>query len=486
VEQADKPVPARTYLPPKKPVPARLVWLLVVASVIAALLATLGFVVATLPVRVPYWGEAEVVFEASRLRTHLPLYVDPLVGAHEYGEPPSRFFVTYPPLWTWVVSLVPGSAALVFARVASSLAWFGALAGLAWTAPRESRREAALAAAFVAGIWVLANFATVGRPDSVACAIAAVALARAMKQGKIDLLGAGLFVLVPWVKPTLIGLPVGALVAAFLSSGDRRRSLRLFVTVGILGVASLALAHLASGGALLAHVVRSNAQPFTWSAWLEQVPARLPFFAPLFVWAAWVGWSDRARAGTRIGLGALGGAIVWTVFALAKTGSSSNYWMEPAIAAVALIARVPTGSFRVFGPSLVHALVALACVAWADVASVRGALEHARRMRADSAFVDGVRARSGVGSDGVVAADEAGIELVTNGRILTPTYQMVHLVRRGSYPAAPWIAELTSSRTRLFVEHTGQLRLAPALQHVLEEHYDVAFEERGFRVWKRR
>jgi hypothetical protein len=463
---------------------ARAVWVLVLASVGAALLATLWFVFATLPVRVPYWGEAEVLFEASRLRSHLPLWVDPLVGAHEYGEPPSRYYVTYPPVWTWFVSFVPERVATIFARLASTTAWLGTLAGLAWTGGRGSRREAALAAAFVAGIWVLANFATIGRPDSIACALAAFAVARAMRRGRLDLVSVALFVLVPWVKPTIIGLPAGAIAGACLI--DRKNGMRMFGASVLLAAGSALVAHVASGGAIFAHVVRSNAQPFTLTAWLEQVPTRLPFFAPLFAWAAWVGWRDRASPGTRVGLAALGGAVVWTLFALAKTGSSSNYWMEPAIAAVALIAHAPAGPVRVGGNNLVHALVALASVAWADVASVRGALEHAARMRADASLVASVRARAGVGARGVIAADEAGIELVTNGRILTPTYQMVHLVRRGTYPAAPWIEDLTSPQTRVFVEHTGQLRLAPELQRALEQHYEVGFEERGLRIWTRR
>lgn len=463
---------------------ARVAWILVLASVGAALLATLWFVVATLPVRVPYWGEVEVLFEASRLRYHLPLWVDPLVGAHEYGEPPSRFYVTYPPLWTWVVSLVPAGGATAFARGACTLAWFGTLAWLAWTARRESRREAALAAAFVAGIWVLANFATIGRPDAIACALAALGLARAMRRGRLDLVCVALLVLVPWVKPTIIGLPAGAIAGACLV--DRKSAPRMLGAAVLLAAVSAFVAHLASGGALFAHVVRSNAQPMTLAVWLEQVPARLPFFFPLFAWAAWAGWRDRASAGARIGLFALGSAVLWTLFALAKTGSASNYWMEPSIAAVALLARSPAGPVRVLGGNAVHALAVLGCVAWADVASVRGAIEHVSTMRADAAFVASVRERAGLGSHDVVAADEAGIELALNGRILTPTYQMVHLVRRGAHPAAVWIADLTSPRTRAFVEHTGQLRLAPELEHALEQHYDVVVEERGFRIWKRR
>lgn len=469
---------------------ARAVWFGVLASIAVALGATVWFVVATLPVRIPYWGEAEVLFEATRLRAGLALYVDPLVGAHEYGEPASRFYVTYPPVWTWLVACLPDASAMVFGRVASTLAWFGSLAGLSWTARAESRREAAVAAAFVAGIWVLANFATIGRPDAMACAIAAFALARAMRRGRVDVLSAALFVLVPWVKPTIIGLPAGALAAVWLfdsASGPAGRGrMRMIGIIVVLVTGSAVLAHVASHGAVFAHVVHSNAQPFTLTAWQAQVPTRLPFFGPLIVWAGWVGWRDRARPGVRIGLAALAGAVLWTLFALAKTGSSSNYWMEPSIAAVALIAQSSAGPVRVLGEKPAHALAALGCVLWADVASVSGALEHTARMRADAALVTSIRARTGVGEADVIAADEAGIELVTNGRILTPTYQMVHLVRRGTYPALRWIADLTSPRTRVFVEHTHQLRLAPELQRALESHYEVAFEERGFLIWRRR
>jgi hypothetical protein len=383
-----------------------------------------------------------------------------------------------------VVSLVPAGAAVVFGRIACSLTWFGSLAGLAWTAPRESRREAAVAAAFIAGIWVLANFATIGRPDSIACALAAIALARAIRRGKADLLCIALLVLVPWVKPTLIGLPTGAILGAALA--DRNNARRTLGTAVVLAGGSAAIAFVASGGAVFTHVIRSNAQAFTLTAWLDQVPARLPFFAPLFAWAAWVGWRDRRSTGTRIGLAALGGAVAWTLFAVAKTGSASNYWMEPSIAAVALIARAQPGPVRVGGTDFRHVVVALVAVLWADIASVRGALEHGQRMRADAAFVATIRERAGFGNDQVIAADEAGIELVLNDRILMPTYQMVHLVRAGKFPAALWIAELTSPRTGGFVEHTGQLRLASDLQRALEERHCMVIEEGGFRVWRRR
>ena len=464
----------------------RIVWLLVATSLGSALLATLWFTVVTLPVRLPYWGEAEVVFEASRLRAHLPLYVDPLVGSFDTGEPPSRFYVTYPPIWSWVVSLVPANVALVAARGACTAAWLGLLAAVAWTSRAETRREAIAVASFVAGIWVLANFATIGRPDAIACALAAFALVRTVRRGSLDLVSVALFVLVPWVKPTLIGLPIGALVGALLVAPPARRPWRLLGAAAVLAGSSALVAHLASRGALFTHVILSNAQPFSASVWFGQVSGRLVFFAPLLGFAGWLGWRDRTAAGSRIGLGALVGATLWTLIALAKTGSSSNYWMEPCVAAAVLVAQAAPGPVRFGGGRLGHAVAALVFTLWADVASVRGAVEHAKTMADDAAFVASLRARMGLGRDDVIAADEAGIEFVMNGRILMPTYQMVHLVRRGRFPAAPWIAELTSERTRCFVEHTGQLRLAPELQEALERSYVLTLEEQGFKVWTRR
>lgn len=461
----------------------RAVWIAVAASLALALLANVGFIATTIGVRLPYWGEAEVIFEASRLRQHLPLFVDPLAGALEDGAPPSRYYVTYPPVWSWVVSLVPGARALVFARAACSVAWLGSLAAVAWTARRESRANASLAAAFVGGTWVLTNFASVGRPDSIACAVAALALARVATKGRVDLASAALLVLVPWIKPTCIGLPAGALLGAALV--ERARAARSIALAVLLALALALVAQLGSGGALFAHVVRSNAQPLSLGTWLDQVPARLPFFAPLLAWAAWTGWRCPSP-GARIALTALVGSSLFTIFALAKTGSSSNYWMEPCVAAVVVLSRSSPGPIRFGQGRLAHAAAALGAVLWPGVASVRGAIEHARTTRAEAGFVAAARARCGASAEDVIAADEAGIELTLNGRILTPTYQMVHLVRAGAYPPEPWLADLASPRTRCFVEHTGYLRLAPVLARALEADYELVADEAGFRLWKRR
>lgn len=437
----------------------RALWLLIAVSLGATLLCTLGFVAGTLGVRLPYWGEAEVIYEAARLREHQPLFIDALAGTTDV--PPSHYYVTYPPLFSVVLALVPSGAALVVGRVVSTLAWFGTLGAIAW---RSKKREPILAAAFIAGSWVITNFAMLGRPDSLAAALAAIALLRATRRDRLDVLTIALFVLVPWVKPTFLGLPVGALVA----HRDRRGML---IAAGFAVVSALA-AYFLTSGEIFAHVVRSNAQPFTLQSWLDQVPGRLPFFAPLFAWAAWLG----RQAKQRVGLGALLGATLWTLLALAKTGSSSNYWMEPCIAALVVVAR--SGAAEWTTNRLVLALVA---VLWTDVAAIRGALEHTTAYRSDAAAVEKVRAMCPTGT---IMADEAGIELVLDGRIVVPTYQFVWLVKRGQFPAEPWIHDLNAASC--YVEHTHQLSLAPELAAARAARFRVATEASGITTWSRR
>lgn len=436
----------------------RALWLLAFVSLGVTLATTLWFVGRTMG-RIPYWGEAEVIYEAARIRAHQPLFIDAIAGTAD--RPPSHYYVTYPPLFSLVLALVPEGAALVVSRVICGVAWFGTLGAIAW---KSKRMETAFAAAFIGGIWVIANFAMLGRPDSIAAAVAAIALMRATKRDRLDVLTVALFVLVPWIKPTFLGLPIGALLA----HRDRRG---LAIAAGFALVSALA-AYFLTDGAIFVHVVRSNAQPFTVSSWLDQVPGRLPFFAPLFVWAAWLGW----RAKQRVAVAALGASVVWTLIALAKTGSSSNYWMEPCIAALVAVARS--------GPSprdVRLAVVAAISVLYADSAALRGAFEHTATFRSDAAFVDDVRT---VCPAGVVMADEAGIELMLDRRIVIPTYQFVWLVKRGRFPVEPWVAALDEASC--YVEHTRQLDLAPELAAARAARFHVVRESEGLRLWSRR
>src|SRR5579872_1361480 len=131
--------------------PLRVVWALAATCTGAALLAAVAYSIAALPVRPLDGVEGEVLYEAARLRAGLPLYTDPIAGAFDHGPVPARFFVLYPPLWSFLLSLVPGAARVLAGRIAACAAWFGTLAYLAWRAPAPHRRVACVAAAFAGG-----------------------------------------------------------------------------------------------------------------------------------------------------------------------------------------------------------------------------------------------------------------------------------------------------------------------------------------------
>ena len=459
----------------------RAVWMLAAVSLLLAALGVLVFLLGTIGVRLPYWGEAEVVFEAGRVREGLPLFVDPLVGAADHGLPPSRYFVTYPPLLTYLTSLFPATSALVCGRVLASRAWVGALAWMALGAAPDCRRTAVAAAMFVSGLWILANFATVGRPDAVACAFAAVGLTRGIRARRLDALAIVLLVLAFWIKPTVLGLPVGAVAVDALV----QRRLGGIVIALVSASAVLAALYWASDGALVHHIIRSNAQPLTLAVWLDHVPGRLPFFAPLFGLAAWSGYRNRADAGIAIGLGALGGAVGWSVIAIAKTGSAANYWMEPCVAAVALLARAE--SPYVFArSSLAHAAPTLGVVLLADVASMRGSLEHLRSYRAAAAFVAAARDTCGASRTDLVASDEQGIELALNDRILAPAYQMSWLVRAGHFPASVWTHDLASPNIRCFIARPDALGAAPEVRAAVDTSFVEVARGADMRLLRKR
>src|SRR5262245_50004416 len=122
----------------------------------AALVATFAWTLLTLGVRPLDGSEGNILFNAARIRGRMPLYVDPLAGAWEYGAPPARYFVYNTPTWAWLLSRFSAAAAPIASRVLGSFCWFGLLAAIPLTAPRPFRRQALLGAIFVAGVWVLA------------------------------------------------------------------------------------------------------------------------------------------------------------------------------------------------------------------------------------------------------------------------------------------------------------------------------------------
>src|SRR5271170_3231508 len=122
--------PATRAVRPPRRVHAVALWAVGVSAAVAlgvALVVAFG----TLTYRPLDVVEGEILFETQRLRAHLPLYVDPVLGARDYGSVPSHYYVLYTPLWPWILSTLPGPWAEDVARLTSAVSWFGLLGWVA-------------------------------------------------------------------------------------------------------------------------------------------------------------------------------------------------------------------------------------------------------------------------------------------------------------------------------------------------------------------
>lgn len=446
--------------------------------VVASLAATLAWIVTTFGVRPPDGVEGDVLFEAARIRANLPIYVGPAIGAHEYGPPFARFYVLYPPLWSAALALAPN---VLFARAVGTLAWIAILVYLVFRAPRERRFQTAAFATWVASVYVLALYGGSGRPDSLAIFFAGLALDRAARRGRVDFLAGALFALAAWVKPNVVGCAAGAFVVSLRGRREPHGILGGLVTSAIVA----ALLHWRSDGKWLMHLLASTAQPPSGSLWLEQIASRGPFFfLPLAV-VAWIGWRARADLPT----GALVASSLWCILSLAKIGSAANYFMEPCIAAIVVLASsdVPKLAPRT---KLVAGALAVAQAAWTGIASIRSAIEGIPLARERQAALEETRASC----TGVVLADEPGLELVLNGRIVQTPFQSTHLARRGKFPLAPWIADVGLGSCLVMqddlLEHDRENpphdKYGPELRAALRERFELEREAGGYRIYRAR
>jgi hypothetical protein len=473
--------------------PALLVRLAGVVA-IAALASALSYAFLTLGTRPLDGVEGEVLYEAQRIRSSLALYTDPIAGAFDEGPVPARFYVLYPPVWAWFLSLVPQKSAALVGRVLACAAWFGLLGAIA--ARAKERRITAGAAAFAGGVYTLALYGAAARPDAVAIALAGAGLLRAVEKKGLDPWAGALFALAAWTKPNVIGMAAGALAAgAWL---DRRATARAALGgVAMSGAIAVTL-HLASSGAWLEHLVRSTGQPMSLRLWLEQVPSRMQFLGAPLALAAWAGWRARADPGVRVALGALFTAFAWTMISLAKIGSATNYWMEPTVAALVVVSQAPIAlparpwaAWLFGGGALLQAL-------WTGVATIRSSFEAVGDARVHAEVVRTARARCGAGPDEIVMADEPGLELMLDGRILTTPFQMTHLARRGKYPVGPWIYDVERPEVHCLLMEDDLLerpsntvdvehdRFGPELRRALRGRFTRVAEQGGWRLYRAR
>lgn len=476
---------------------------------LVALFATLGWLALTFQARPLDGVEGDVLFEADRIRAGLPLYVDPFVGAHDYGPVPARYHVLYPPLWPALLSLVPREAAPSFARAVAAASWWLLLAMIATKARAACKRPAVLASLFVGSVWVLGLYGSAGRPDALAVLFAGLALERTVRRSSvrgapaIDPIAGALFALAAWTKPNVIGIAPGVFAAALVtavvaarraSPGPRADIVRGFAAAVAVGaVVALVLGKL-TGGAFLAHLFASTGQPPSLALWIEQTRDRAPFFAVLFAVAFLLGVKNRADPGVAIALGALVSSVGWCFVSLAKTGSASNYFLEPCVAALVVVARAPAPDRT---PIVVAALVVLQAL-WTGVASVKSATSSivSTRLRADA--IAAAKAECRRTPSELVIADEPGLELMLNARIVQTPYQSTHLARAGRFPTAAWIADVTHPSVRCLVMQDDLLdrpldlvdvehdRFGPELRRALRDTFVKRGERDGIHVYERR
>jgi hypothetical protein len=464
--------------------------LFIVAAMIvgASLLATLAWIVLTLGVRPLDGVEGDVLFEADRIRAGFPLYVDPMQGAHEYGEPPARYLVLYPPLWSAFLAVVPS---VVFARIVSTLAWLGGLAFIVWKAPKERRLAAGALAATTASIWVLALYGASGRPDSVAVLFSALALERSARKGDVDVIAGVLFALAAFLKPNVIGAAPGAIVVAFLATRRLRGCLAAVATAVVVAVAL----HVASHGAFVTHLVASTGQPPDGSLFFDQLVNRVPFFVLPIGFAFAAGFGSRKETSARIALGALATSTAWSLVCLAKIGSATNYFLEPMACAVVVLARADLPSFARAGLALPIACIVQAL--WTGIASVKSATKEIglSSQRADA--IAKTRAICGAGENDIVLADEPGLERMLNGRIVATPFQTTHLARRGRFDEKLWIADVRRPEVKCLYMQDDLLerpleqvsvahdRFGPELRRALREEFVLAAHDDGYRIYRR-
>ncbi len=460
------------------------------AVVATACAATVAFALLTLSSRPLDGTEGSLLFDAARIRERLPLYVSPLQGAWSYGPVPSRYYVLHTPLWAAVLSLLPARDAASLARALATGAWLGLLAGTALGARPGNRSVAWLGALFLAGAYPLTLCAAGGRHAAPALLLAGIALLRSMRRGRAGALEGGLFALAAFVKPNVVGAAAGVVACALWHGG--RRSAALLAGLGGVTAACVVGLHVASGGAWVEHLVASTQTTPDLGVGLQQMASRLPFFGLPLAAAFAVAWRARDALAGRTGLWALATSTAWTCVCLAKVGSASNYWMEPCFVALAIVALVPLPALR-GGATVAVRVVALAQALWVGVAAVRSSVEGIEAAPGRAAVLAGARQACGAGPADVVLADEPGLEMMLDGRVVQMPFVMTHLTRAGRYPLALWQADAQRPQVRCVVMQTDLLErpvdqvdpaadlFDPAMRGTLRERFSLV--QAGDGVW---
>jgi len=453
--------------------------------------------------------EGCLLFDAARIRAHLPLYVDPLVGALEYGPPASRYYVPYTPAYAAVASLVPAGAAPVVLRAAGLGAWLALLVGLGARArpsgaegdrvQGERRAAAWILAAYIAASQDFLHYAACARPDAAALVLAALALTRALSRGRVDPLSAAIFVAAAILKPNVVGLGTGAILADVA----RRRARAAPAVATALGIAAAwaAFSHWLSDGAWLVHLDRALALKVDASVFWFNVSSYALRAAPPVCAAAWA--IRRAEPGDAKGIarGAIAASAALTLIAVGKVGAAANHWMELFTGSLVVVSRLPHGGAdRARDASRwVHGLGACAAIA-AAVSAAEGLRVERDIVVREAAVIERTRATC-LGVPGrFVVSDDPGVEFMLDGRLMIHGLEFTKLIREHRFPVDGWLRDLESDAIacvlvtnlsrdvleRPWSDERPADRFPAEVRRALAERFVLAEEQAEWRIYRRR
>lgn len=418
---------------------------------VLAAIGTIAFIAFSVARRNITAVEGELAFEALRVAHGFSLYVDPSMGAWEYGSPPSRYYVLYSPIWPGIVGHLAGPTLASVERIGRlvgvfSYAFIHVCPVVA--APRERRWTTALAALVAFSVYFLARNAPSACPDLLASALACFGLVRAARRGHFDPLSAAFLLAAPFVKPSCIGVLCGASIAHLLVRGPRFVRTTLAAVAIALGLVGVCMA--GSSGEWLVHLVRSTGQPLFFRRFVDEFGSRALFLGLPHLVVAWMCVRRRASA---IVTAPLIASVAWSAFSMAKAGSGSHYWIEPTMAALVAIAFMPAArseapnEWSVVAWRWAHPAFALIVLASCTVSYI-DEIDRYRERREELSALE-LRCPKGPGE--VVASTDIGIELAMNGRPLVPEWQSSYLARTGAFPVSAWRDDLREHNVRWVV-----------------------------------
>jgi hypothetical protein len=432
-------------------------------------------VVETLAVRVPAevslnYGEGFVQLDAVRSARGEALYGDP-------GELPWTLHV-YTPLYSWLVALLllDGSSSYIPGRLIGYLSVLFTAALVVGSGRSRSGPIAWGAGALYLTLPLFIPWGAAVRPDNLAVALSALGVVIVDRCSG----GRGLF----WAIPVFLaaGLTkqsvVAGLAAALVSLALRewRTALRFTAIFALATLAIVAGLEVSSGGRFWLHTVGAHLdKPFGW----ERVGSVAASFglthAPLGLLAAALCIRlALARKASIYGLWLVFAAL--TTISAGKSGSDTNYFLEPVAAVIFLAAQElrwpdPGASIR---RRWAAGLVAMLAIAWAGV----NTWLHWRNDEwiADSeaefeaALVEWGR------TPGPIVSDDAGFLLAANEPLYLRPYIMSELARAGDWDQKPLLRALRRREVGLLIvqrEPAGvyHMRYTPEMRAAIERHY---------------